>query len=292
MKGVILTNAYKDIPQTRSQCARLKEELEKLHVSIDIMRNDFFAANITSGGEIASKLSGYDFCIYLDKDKYISYMLEKAGIRLFNSAQAIELCDDKMTTALALSNSGIPMPKTLPGLLCYDESAPLNEQALRIVEEELGYPVIVKSSFGSMGTGVFKAENFEELKGAASALKMQPHLFQQYIAESAGRDIRVIVIGGKAVAAMERISGGDFRSNIAIGGRGLKIDMPVQVKEMAEKAAALLNLDYCGADILFGKEGFYLCEVNSNAFFDGIEAATGVNIAKLYANHIVESMIN
>lgn len=292
MKGVILTNAYKDIPQTRSQCARLKEELEKLHVSIDIMRNDFFAAYITSGGDIASKLSGYDFCIYLDKDKYISYMLEKAGIRLFNSARAIELCDDKMTTALALSNSGIPMPKTLPGLLCYDEGAPLNEQALRIVEEELGYPVIVKSSFGSMGTGVFKAENFEQLKGAASALKMQPHLFQQYIAESAGRDIRVIVIGGKAVAAMERISGGDFRSNIAIGGRGLKIDMPVQVKEMAEKAAALLNLDYCGADILFGKEGFYLCEVNSNAFFDGIEAATGVNIAKLYANHIVESMIN
>lgn len=292
MKGVILTNAYKDIPQTRSQCVRLKEELEKLHVSIDIMRNDFFAANITSGGDIASKLSGYDFCIYLDKDKYISYMLEKAGIRLFNSARAIELCDDKMTTALALSNSGIPMPKTLPGLLCYDESAPLNEQALRIVEEELGYPVIVKSSFGSMGTGVFKAENFEELKGAASALKMQPHLFQQYIAESAGRDIRVIVIGGKAVAAMERISGGDFRSNIAIGGRGLKIDMPVQVKEMAEKAAALLNLDYCGADILFGKEGFYLCEVNSNAFFDGIEAATGVNIAKLYANHIAKTMIN
>ena len=292
MKGVILTNAYKDIPQTRSQCVRIKEELEKLHVSIDIMRNNFFAAYITSGGEIASKLSGYDFCIYLDKDKYISYMLEKAGIRLFNSAQAIELCDDKMTTALALSNSGIPMPKTLPGLLCYDESAPLNEQALRIVEEELGYPVIVKSSFGSMGTGVFKAENFEQLKGAASALKMQPHLFQQYIAESAGRDIRVIVIGGKAVAAMERISGGDFRSNIAIGGRGLKIDMPVQVKEMAEKAAALLNLDYCGADILFGKEGFYLCEVNSNAFFDGIEAATGVNIAKLYANHIAKTMIN
>ena len=292
MKGVILTNAYKDIPQTRSQCARLKEELEKLHVSIDIMRNNFFAANITSGGEIASKLSGYDFCIYLDKDKYISYMLEKAGIRLFNSARAIELCDDKMTTALALSNSGIPMPKTLPGLLCYDEGAPLNEQALRNVEEELGYPVIVKSSFGSMGTGVFKAENFEELKGAASALKMQPHLFQQYIAESAGRDIRVIVIGGKAVAAMERISGGDFRSNIAMGGRGLKIDMPVQVKEMAEKAAALLNLDYCGADILFGKEGFYLCEVNSNAFFDGIEAATGVNIAKLYANHIAKTMIN
>lgn len=292
MKGVILTNAYKDIPQTRSQCVRIKEELEKLHVSIDIMRNNFFAAYITSGGEIASKLSGYDFCIYLDKDKYISYMLEKAGIRLFNSARAIELCDDKMTTALALSNSGIPMPKTLPGLLCYDEGAPLNEQALRIVEEELGYPVIVKSSFGSMGTGVFKAENFEQLKGAASALKIQPHLFQQYIAESAGRDIRVIVIGGKAVAAMERISGGDFRSNIAIGGRGLKIDMPVQVKEMAEKAAALLNLDYCGADILFGKEGFYLCEVNSNAFFDGIEAATGVNIAKLYANHIAKTMIN
>ena len=131
MKGVILTNAYKDIPQTRSQCARLKEELEKLHVSIDIMRNDFFAANITSGGDIASKLSGYDFCIYLDKDKYISYMLEKEGIRLFNSARAIELCDDKMTTAICLSGSGIPMPETLPGLLCYTPGEAVPEESFR-----------------------------------------------------------------------------------------------------------------------------------------------------------------
>lgn len=290
MKGIILTNAYTDIPQTRHACARLKEEFEKYGVFTDIRRNDFFAAIISDGGNIKSKLCGYDFCIYLDKDKYIPYMLEGAGLKLFNSARAVELCDDKMTTALTLANSGIPMPKTLPGLLCYDEKAPLNENALRIAAEELGYPLIVKSSFGSMGTGVFRADDFAQLKYAAGRLKMQPHLFQQYIKESEGRDIRVIVIGGKAVAAMERVSGGDFRSNIAAGGKGRRIELPVRAKEIAEKAARILGLDYCGADILFGRDGFYLCEVNSNAFFDGIERVTGVNIAGLYAGHIIKTI--
>ena len=163
MKGIILTNAYTDIPQTRNACARLKEEFEKYGVFTDIRRNDFFAAIISDGGNIKSKLCGYDFCIYLDKDKYIPYMLEGAGLKLFNSAKAVELCDDKMTTALTLANSGIPMPETLPGLLCYDEKAPLNENALRIAAEELGYPLIVKSSFGSMGTGVFRADDFAQL---------------------------------------------------------------------------------------------------------------------------------
>ena len=290
MKGIILTNAYTDIPQTRNACARLKEEFEKYGVFTDIRRNDFFAAIISDGGNIKSKLRGYDFCIYLDKDKYIPYMLEGAGLKLFNSARAVELCDDKMTTALTLANSGIPMPETLPGLLCYDEKAPLNENALRIAAEELGYPLIVKSSFGSMGTGVFRADDFSQLKYAAGRLKMQPHLFQQYIKESEGRDIRVIVIGGKAVAAMERVSGGDFRSNIAMGGKGRRIELPVRAKEIAEKAARILALDYCGADILFGKDKFYLCEVNSNAFFDGIEKVAGVNIAGLYAGHIIKTI--
>lgn len=290
MKGIILTNAYTDIPQTRNACARLKEEFEKYGVFTDIRRNDFFAAIISDGGNIKSKLRGYDFCIYLDKDKYIPYMLEGAGLKLFNSARAVELCDDKMTTALTLANSGIPMPKTLPGLLCYDEKAPLNENALHIAAEELGYPLIVKSSFGSMGTGVFRADDFSQLKYAAGRLKMQPHLFQQYINESEGRDIRVIVIGGKAVAAMERVSGGDFRSNIAAGGKGRRIELPEQAKDIAEKAAKILALDYCGADILFGRDGFYLCEVNSNAFFDGIEKVTGVNIAGLYAGHIIKTI--
>ena len=290
MKGIILTNAYTDIPQTRNACARLKEEFEKYGVFTDIRRNDFFAAIISDGGNIKSKLCGYDFCIYLDKDKYIPYMLEGAGLKLFNSARAVELCDDKMTTALTLANSGIPMPKTLPGLLCYDEKAPLNENALHIAAEELGYPLIVKSSFGSMGTGVFRADDFSQLKYAAGRLKMQPHLFQQYIKESEGRDIRVIVIGGKAVAAMERVSGGDFRSNIAAGGKGRRIELPEQAKDIAEKAARILGLDYCGADILFGRDGFYLCEVNSNAFFDGIEKVAGVNIAGLYAGHIIKTI--
>ena len=89
---------------------------------------------------------------------------------------------------------------------------------------------------------------------------------------------------------MERVSGGDFRSNIAAGGKGRRIELPEQAKDIAEKAAKILALDYCGADILFGKDKFYLCEVNSNAFFDGIEKVTGVNIAGLYAGYIIKTI--
>lgn len=290
MKGIILLNAYSDIPPARRQSLRLKEEFARLGTNVEIARNNRFFARINSGGEIDSRLGDFSFCVYLDKDKYVSYMLEMAGVKLFNGARAIELCDDKMTTQIALAGAGIPMPKTLPGLLCYDQNAKTDLDAMRVAEKELGYPLIVKSSFGSMGAGVYKADNFGELVAAAENLKTTPHLFQQYVAESAGKDIRVIVIGGKAVAAMERRSDKDFRSNIAAGGRGVKIDLPEEARRLAERAAALLGLDYCGADILFGKDKFYLCEVNSNAFFEGIEGVTGINVGRLYAEHILSRL--
>lgn len=284
-RAVILINAYSRLKSSLNQSQRLKAELEKRGVKSDILPNDFFAAAIEGNG-IVSRLSGYDFCVYLDKDKYISHMLERAGMRLFNSADAIEKCDDKMTTYIELSGHKIPMPKTLPGLLCYDEGEPVKKSALDIAERELGYPMIVKACYGSLGKGVYKADGRTELEGICAQLKCQPHLFQKYISESRGRDMRVIVVGGRCVAAMVRSSDSDFRSNIELGGHGTAIDPPEEIKDIVLRAAAALGLDYCGADVLFGKDGYLLCEVNSNAFFGGIESVTKVNVGGLYADHM------
>ncbi|MDE6474075.1 MAG: RimK family alpha-L-glutamate ligase [Clostridia bacterium] len=288
-KGLILVNAYTRQERSLNQSKRLKEELEKNGVDIDIKRNDFFIAQIDNDGEIISKAKDYDFCVYLDKDKYISLMLEKSGMRLFNSHNAIQACDDKMQTAILLAQHDIPMPRTLPGLLCY-ENQKLIVDAIQRVAEALGFPVIVKSSYGSLGKEVYKANDMAELCQIAEKLKFSPHLFQEFIQESYGKDIRVIVIGGKVAAAMLRQSKGDFRSNIELGGEGKNIILPKEAQALCEKSAHLLGLDYCGIDVLLGENKYYICEVNSNAFFGGIEEVTGINVAEKYAGYICQKV--
>ena len=287
MKALILVNAYAEKVNTR-QVERISDELKSRGVTVTARRNDFFPLEI-SGANITSRGIDCDFCVYLDKDKYVAHLLEKNGVRLFNSARAIELCDDKMTTHITLSGNGITMPETLPGLLCYDKTKSPSDETVDYVISRLSLPIVVKQSYGSLGAGVFKADTRDELKALCEKLKLEPHLFQKYIASSHGRDMRVIVIGGKAVGAIIRESNGDFRSNIGLGGTAKQAELPKDIKSAAEKAAEILGLDYCGIDFLLGETPL-LCEVNSNAYFDGFESATGVNVAGLYAEHILKSI--
>ena len=289
-KGLILVNAYNTLNQSIHQANRLKEEFNKLDVFIDILKNDSFLAIINDNGYIKSKLNNYDFCIYLNKDKYISLMLEKNGLRLFNSHDAIVNCDDKMTTSIILANHNIPLPKTLPGLLCYNEDAKINIETILHIEEELNYPLIMKHSYGSLGKGVFKINNREELINKMEELKCKPHLFQEFISYSEGKDIRVITIGQKVVASMLRKSSNGFRSNIALGGKGYIYNPPQDLINLCEKVSKILNLDYGGIDILIDKDNYKICEVNSNAFFEGVEKVTGINVAKSYAEYIYKTI--
>ena len=106
-----------------------------------------------------------------------------------------------------------------------------------------------------------------------------------------GVDVRVIVIGGKTVAAMQRSNENDFRANVARGGSTKRIDLPESFKMVAEACAEILGLDYCGVDLLYGDNGEpYVCEVNSNAFFDGIESSTGVNVAAAYVDYVIKTI--
>lgn len=299
-RGLILINAYTSLSSAINQPQRIKEELALLGITADIVRNGEIPLSVDGNGEIAVGeiatgeitvgAAGYDFCVYLDKDKYCSQLLEKSGLRLFNSHSAIRACDDKAVTHILLSQNGIPMPATAFGLLCYDESARVSGEFLDKIEKKFGYPVIIKESYGSLGKSVYKADSRAELEETAEKLKLKPHIFQQFIKESAGVDARVIIIGGKVVAAMKRVSDSDFRSNIELGGRGEKFDCPADMARLCIKTARILGLDYCGIDVLFGKNGYFVCEVNSNAFFGGIERVTGVNVARAYAKYIAKEI--
>lgn len=289
MKGIVLLNAYTKSAGANRQASRIAEELNALGVQTEMRLNGAFDADIFSSRvRLAQKP---DFVVYLDKDKYLSRLWEKEGVRLFNSADGVEVCDDKMLTYIALANGGVEIPDTLPSPLCYYPDARVREEYCRVVEERLGYPLVVKKSFGSWGMDVNLIQNFAELTKIAEEYKLFPHLYQKYIAAKRGEDTRVLVIGGKAVAAMRRRNDGDFRSNIELGGRGYPAEITKSYREISERAARLLSLDYCGIDLLEGEDGRpIVCEVNSNAFFNEAEKVTGVNIAGAYAAHIAREM--
>ena len=290
MNILILNNAYYKIESYLYQSARLKEELEKLGATVTVKANDFFPT-ILNGETISTTLKNFDACIYLDKDKYVSEMIEKSGLKLFNSHRAMTVCDDKTSTYIALSGSGVKMPKTLSGLLCYVENAEIKPNTIDKIEAELGYPLVVKESFGSLGKGVYKAVNRQNLIELMNKVKLKPHHFQKFISSSFGKDVRVICVGGKVVCSMVRTSKTDFRSNVELGGVGSKFDLPIAFKETAERVAQVLELDYCGIDLLFGENNQpIVCEVNSNAFFGGIERVTGVNVAKAFSQHVLNQL--
>ena len=292
MKGIVIINAYPNGEKFIRQGERIAEELRALGIEAKTVKRSELLAGLNAAGEVYTDLLGVDFAVYLDKDKYLGRLLENKNIRLFNRAEAIELCDDKFSTYLALSGNGIPLAESIPAPLCYTPNAIPDENFLNKVAEKLGFPLVVKKSYGSFGQGVQLVHGMPQLRVLEKEFLYAPHFYQQYISESCGRDIRVIVIGGKAFAAMERVAkDGEFRSNVELGGQGRKIEPSLEYLAVAERAAQVLGLDYCGVDLLETKNGPVLCEVNSNAFFEGIEAVTGKNVAAEYAKHIFKTLM-
>lgn len=289
-RGAIVVNQYGRQNLSIAQATRIKEEFSVLGLNVPIIKTEELGY-IIDKDKITSKYSGLDFAVYLDKDKYFSEVLTSLGIKLFNSHNAIRLCDDKGRTYIALANAGIKVPKTILAPLCYMENQEISLETAQEIGKELSYPVIVKESYGSLGQGVYMAKTDGELLTLINALKLKPHLYQEYIGAKKGEDIRVIMVGGKVIASMKRTNPNDFRSNVYQGGNTKKFDLPKTYINTCEKVSKLLGLDYCGIDLLEdGTTEPVVCEVNSNAFFEGIEKATGVNVAKTYVEYIIKNI--
>ncbi len=295
LKCKIIINPYLRPKQSVTQAQRIGKELTNLGVSVDIVTDAFLRLSISEGSTFGTLLDT-DFIVYLDKDKYVSELLSKQGVTLFNSHNSIRVCDDKARTYIALTDMGYIIPKTVFAPLCYNAEDNLPQNSLeRVVDTLGGFPIIVKECYGSMGKGVHKASDFQGLSKLHQELKATPHMFQEYISSSEGKDLRITVVGGKAISVMMRRNDFDFRSNVGQGGKGIKIDLHDEKYKTfiltAENVAKTLNLDYCGVDLLVGKNfNPIICEVNSNAFFEETESVCGVNVAKEYALHMLNCL--
>ena len=137
MKGLIVMNGYPSSEKFYRQSERIKDELEQLGVQTTVLLNGELKAKLSDEATPLADIFGCDFCVYLDKDKYLSRILEGAGVRLFNSAGVIETCDDKMSTYLALLGAGIPLATCISAPLCYTPNASVDEAFLKKVAAEL-----------------------------------------------------------------------------------------------------------------------------------------------------------
>ena len=233
-----------------------------------------------------------DFVVFLDKDIRLAWQLEQMGLRLFNKSEVIATCDDKSRTFQALANKGIRMPKTIIAPLIFRGCEEDSETYRRHLEKELSYPMIIKESYGSFGEQVFLVQDQEELRSRQKELLYRPHIYQEFIASSKGRDVRLNVVGNTVVAGMLRTSHKDFRANVTCGGQMEAYKPSKDFEEMAVDVCEMIGADFAGVDLLFGEDGKpILCEINSNAHIKNIQTCTGVNIAQHILKYILKELM-
>jgi ribosomal protein S6--L-glutamate ligase len=209
--------------------------------------------------------------------------LDMMGVPVLNAAVPIARSRDKLRALQLLSRFGIDIPRT--AMCRYREEVP---QAVQMVG---GVPCIIKLIQGSQGVGVMIANTMAEVEGMLDTLWTlgQEILLQELVEESRGKDVRALVVGDRVVAAMRRTAReGEFRSNIHRGGEARALELDREYAEAAVKATRVLGLEVAGVDMLEARTGPKIMEVNSSPGFEGLEAATGLDIAGIYIGHAVE----
>lgn len=203
------------------------------------------------------------------------------------TSQAIVRSRDKLRSLQILSKNGLGMPKT-----AFTNFSKGGEKQL--IEQVSGAPVIIKLLEGTQGLGVVLAETKKAAQSVVEAfhgLKARI-IVQEYIKEAKGADIRAFVVHGKVVGAMKRQGAeGEFRSNLHRGGVATVIKLSRLERQAALNAAKALGLDVAGVDLLQSDRGPLILEVNSSPGLEGIEGATGINIAAEIVNFVVDSVL-
>jgi ribosomal protein S6--L-glutamate ligase len=198
------------------------------------------------------------------------------GVATILTSTALIRSRDKLRSMQMISKSGIGIPKSVFA------RHPKADDVKSLIQEVGGTPVILKLLEGTHGTGVIKADSISSAKSAVEAFSgiKQDLIVQEFIGEAKGKDIRAFVVDGEVVGAMERSSDIDeFRSNLHKGGTAKPIELDKKTKSTAIEVTKLLGLQVAGVDMMMSDKGPLVIEVNSSPGLQGIEKATGIDIA-------------
>ena len=208
--------------------------------------------------------------------------LEQLDVWTANTSQGILQSRDKLHSSQILARNRIPTPRT-----AYVRDMKDIERAIEAVG---GLPVVVKVTQGTQGQGVFLRHTLHETTNLVQGLLVtgKAVLIQEYVAESHGKDIRALVVGGKVVACMRRKARGrEFRSNYHLNGTVEKVDISEEYADVACRAARVIGLNVAGVDLLEGNDGPLVLEVNSSPGLEGIEKASGANVAGAIIDYVI-----
>lgn len=287
MNGLIVYNGFWNPNEPPFAVRSLVSAAAQEGVTLRAVPNTAITARLTSDASLVGEDA--PFALFWDKDVRLARAMEACGMRLYNTASAVALCDDKAATQLALCGHGIPMPETLVAPMTYVSYDGAGEAFLASAEERLGYPLVVKECFGSLGGQVYLAHTPQELRTLAATMAARPFVLQRFVAASRGMDRRLYVIGGEVVAAMTRRNDNDFRANVGAGGYGAPYTPTAEEAALAVRCCELLGCGVGGVDLLYEADGSPLvCEVNSSAQTRELCACTGVDVDRAVIRYVKE----
>ncbi|MDY5641182.1 MAG: RimK family alpha-L-glutamate ligase [Lachnospiraceae bacterium] len=311
-QGWLIVNEYLDTEKFLEIRKLFLSGAEKKNVKLTVYTNADFAVDL-SGAVVKSRAFDEgepEFIIFYDKDIALASALEKMGYRLYNSADAIDVCDSKVKTAMRISEynlncrgdeAKILMPKTYKVPFTYENIGIKDSYSfdfLDYVEKDLSeagegalsdaYPMVIKESNSSFGMGVHLAGSREEAVKLICEYGNKECIIQEYLSYSSGRDYRLQMVSDKCVCAMMRSNENDFRANITNGGKMSEYKPTDEDLTLARNVMKCLKLDFAGIDIMHDKSGrAVFLEANSNAHFKNIYDLTGINTAEKMIEYIV-----
>ena len=311
-QGWLIVNEYLDTEKFLEIRKLFLSGAEKKNVKLTVYTNADFAVDL-SGAVVKSRAFDEgepEFFIFYDKDITLAAALEKMGYRLYNSADAIDVCDSKVKTAEKIAEynlnckddeAKILMPKTYKVPFTYENIGIKDSYSfdfLEYVEKDLceagegtlsdAYPMVIKESNSSFGMGVHLAGSREEAVKLICEYGNKECLIQEYLSYSSGRDYRLQMVSDKCVCAMMRSNDNDFRANITNGGKMSEYKPTDEDLILARNVMKCLKLDFAGIDIMHDKSGrVVFLEANSNAHFKNIYDLTGINTAEKMIEYIV-----
>ena len=259
-----MTNAY--------TCNRLVEEAEKLGIDLKII--GIHDTVVTEDGilNLGEKLEQRDFVINRYKWGKEKDEINSLGKRSYNPLEAYNIYINKYEQVKRLQSDRFLVPKYVLGTSLSDFDG---------IVKIIGKPFVAKGLESSMGEQISLIETKEDLEKLRQEYGMDKEwLFEEFIATSFGRDMRFYSIRGEVAACMQRKSQGDFRANVALGASVEAYEITPEMEQIAKDIYEQTGLDFLGIDLLFGEEKPYFCEINVMPGLEGIEKASGVNVAK------------
>lgn len=262
-EGLTATVADGGRPASARAPAKLTSE------QISLLDADVVLARIIPGGSLEQLIYRVDAL----------HWIENRGVRVVNSPRAIERSVDKFYTTTLLHDAGLLVPETVVCERVEDAMA-----AVRAMRD-----VVIKPIFGSLGHGMVRVSDPETALRVVRALdQIKSVYYVQRAIDHDGRDLRIFIVGGRVLGAIERRApAGEWRTNVAIGGSATAVVVSPEIERIAIAAAAAVGADYAGVDVLPADDGsLYVLEVNGIPGWQGLQQATGIDVAIAIVEHV------